>query len=575
MANFYNDNKDLKFQFRHPLMNKIVDLKEQNYKDAGKFDYAPCVAYDAIDSYEKVMEILGEICADVIAVNAEEVDKKGPHHENGRVTYAPGTQQNQDVLIQAGLYGMSLPRQYGGLNFSMVPYVMAAELVARADAGFANIWGLQDCAETIHEYASEEIKNEFLPRINYGATCSMDLTEPDAGSDLQAVMLKASFSEKEGKWFLNGVKRFITNGDAEIKLVLARSEEGTTDGRGLSYFVYDKAWGGVQVRRIENKLGIKGSPTCELVFNNAPAKLVGERKLGLIKYVMSLMNGARLGVGAQSVGISEAAYREALKYAHERAQFGKPIIQFPAVYEMLAVIKAKLQSSRALLYETTRFVDVYKAYGFIAEERKLTPEERTEAKQFQKLADMFTPILKLMSSEYSNQNAYDSLQIHGGSGFMKDYPIERIFRDARITTIYEGTSQLQVVAAQRYVTNGSYLAQIREYEKIEVKPEYEQLKKVLSGMTDQYQKAVEKVLEGDNEFIDFHARRLVEMAAHIIMSYLLLSDAQSDDSYAMSAEIYTGKSKSWNDERYSYIKDFSACQLNPFLSVKGENVGEA
>ena len=575
MANFYNDNKDLKFQFRHPLMNKIVDLKEQNYKDAGKFDYAPCVAYDAIDSYEKVMEILGEICADVIAVNAEEVDKKGPHHENGRVTYAPGTQQNQDVLIQAGLYGMSLPRQYGGLNFSMVPYVMAAELVARADAGFANIWGLQDCAETIHEYASEEIKNEFLPRINYGATCSMDLTEPDAGSDLQAVMLKASYSEKEGKWFLNGVKRFITNGDAEIKLVLARSEEGTTDGRGLSYFVYDKAWGGVQVRRIENKLGIKGSPTCELVFNNAPAKLVGERKLGLIKYVMSLMNGARLGVGAQSVGISEAAYREALKYAHERAQFGKPIIQFPAVYEMLAVIKAKLQSSRALLYETTRFVDVYKAYGFIAEERKLTPEERTEAKQFQKLADMFTPILKLMSSEYSNQNAYDSLQIHGGSGFMKDYPIERIFRDARITTIYEGTSQLQVVAAQRYVTNGSYLAQIREYEKIEVKPEYEQLKKVLSGMTDQYQKAVEKVLEGDNEFIDFHARRLVEMAAHIIMSYLLLSDAQSDDSYAMSAEIYTGKSKSWNDERYSYIKDFSACQLNPFLSIKGENVGEA
>jgi alkylation response protein AidB-like acyl-CoA dehydrogenase len=575
MANFYNDNKDLKFQFRHPLMNKIVDLKEQNYKDAGKFDYAPCVAYDAIDSYEKVMEILGEICADVIAVNAEEVDKKGPHHENGRVTYAPGTQQNQDGLIQAGLYGMSLPRQYGGLNFSMVPYVMAAELVARADAGFANIWGLQDCAETIHEYASEEIKNEFLPRINYGATCSMDLTEPDAGSDLQAVMLKASYSEKEGKWFLNGVKRFITNGDAEIKLVLARSEEGTTDGRGLSYFVYDKAWGGVQVRRIENKLGIKGSPTCELVFNNAPAKLVGERKLGLIKYVMSLMNGARLGVGAQSVGISEAAYREALKYAHERAQFGKPIIQFPAVYEMLAVIKAKLQSSRALLYETTRFVDVYKAYGFIAEERKLTPEERTEAKQFQKLADMFTPILKLMSSEYSNQNAYDSLQIHGGSGFMKDYPIERIFRDARITTIYEGTSQLQVVAAQRYVTNGSYLAQIREYEKIEVKPEYEQLKKVLSGMTDQYQKAVEKVLEGDNEFIDFHARRLVEMAAHIIMSYLLLSDAQSDDSYAMSAEIYTGKSKSWNDERYSYIKDFSACQLNPFLSVKGENVGEA
>lgn len=575
MANFYNDNKDLKFQFRHPLMNKIVDLKEQNYKDAGKYDYAPCIAYDAIDSYEKVLEILGEICGDIISVNAEEVDKKGPHHENGRVTYAPGTQQNQDVLIQAGLYGMSLPREFGGLNFSMVPYVMAAELVARADAGFANIWGLQDCAETIHEYASDEIKKEFLPRINFGATCSMDLTEPDAGSDLQAVMLKATYSEKEGKWYLNGVKRFITNGDAEIKLVLARSEEGTTDGRGLSYFVYDKAWGGVNVRRIENKLGIKGSPTCELVFNNAPAKLVGERKLGLIKYVMSLMNGARLGVGAQSVGISEAAYREALKYAHERAQFGKPIIQFPAVYEMLAVIKAKLQASRALLYETTRFVDIYKSYGFIAEERKLTPEERAESKQYQKLADMLTPALKLMSSEYSNQNAYDSLQIHGGSGFMKDYPIERIFRDARITTIYEGTSQLQVVAAQRYVTNGSYLAHIKEYEKSEVKPEFEQLKKILIKMTSQYQRAVENVIEGDSDYIDFHARRLVEMAAHIIMSYLLLADSQREESFALSAEIFIGKSKAWNDERYSYIKDFTAFRLNPFLAIKSEKVPEA
>jgi len=440
---------------------------------------------------------------------------------------------------------------------------------------FANIWGLQDCAETIHEYASDEIKSEFLPRIHCGSTCSMDLTEPDAGSDLQAVMLRATYSEKDGKWYLNGVKRFITNGDAEIKLVLARSEEGTTDGRGLSYFVYDKSWGGVTVRRIENKLGIKGSPTCELVFSNAPAKLVGDRKMGLIKYVMSLMNGARLGVGAQSVGISEAAYREALKYAHERAQFGKPIIQFPAVYEMLAVIKAKLQASRALLYETTRFVDIYKAYGFIAEERKLTPEERTESKQYQKLADMFTPLLKLMSSEYSNQNAYDSLQIHGGSGFMKDYPIERIYRDARITTIYEGTSQLQVVAAQRYVTNGSYLAQMREYEKNEVKPEYELLKKEIVVMTDQFEKAIELIAGKDNEYIDFHARRLVEMAGHIMMSYLLLIDSQSDESFSASAEIYIGKSKAWNDERYSYLKDFTEYKMSSFLAVKGETVVEA
>ena len=442
MANFYTDNSDLKFQLSHPLMRKIVELKEQDFKDSGVYDYAPCNVEDAIDSYDKVMEVMGEICADTIAANAEQVDHDGPVCENGRVTYAAGTAENQRVLTQAGMYGMSLPRQYGGLNFSLVPYVMAEELVSRADAGFANIWGLQDCAETIHEFASEEIKAEFLPRIPQGDTCSMDLTEPDAGSDLQAAMLKAEWNEEKGMWMLNGVKRFITNGDAQIKLVLARSEEGTRDGRGLSYFVHDQKWGGVTVRRIENKLGIKGSPTCELVFKNAPAKLIGERRMGLIKYVMSLMNGARLGVGAQSTGISEAAYREAYKYACERRQFGKAIIEFPAVYEMLAVMKAKLQASRAILYETTRFVDIYKSYGFIAETRKLTPEERQEMKKYQRYADMFTPVLKMMSSEYCNQNAYDAIQIHGGSGYMKEYPVERIYRDARITTIYEGTSPL-------------------------------------------------------------------------------------------------------------------------------------
>ena len=527
MGNFYKDNTDLKFQFSHPLMDKIVKLKEDNFKDFGKYDYAPANCEDAIDSYDKVMDIIGGICADTLAPNAEGVDHDGPLCENGRITYAKGTQENHDVLTQAGVYGLSLPREYGGLNFSMVPYVMAAELVSRADAGFANIWGLQDCAETIHEFACKEIKDEFLPRINKGDTCSMDLTEPDAGSDLQAVMLKATWDEEKQMWFLNGVKRFITNGDAEIKLVLARSEEGTTDGRGLSYFVYDKAWGGVNVRRIENKLGIKGSPTAELVFKNAPAKLVGDRKLGLIKYVMSLMNGARLGVGAQSVGLSEAAYREALKYAHERAQFGKAIIDFPAVYEMLGVIKAKVQASRAILYETTRFVDVYKAYNMIADERKLTPEERADSKLYNRLADMFTPVLKMMSSEYANQNAYDAIQIHGGSGFMKEYPVERLYRDARILTIYEGTSQLQTVAAIRYVTNGAYLAQIREYQQKAVRPEFQALKDKLVQMTEQYENACAFIADKGNEMIDFQARKLVEMAAHIIMSYLLLLDSQS------------------------------------------------
>lgn len=564
MANFYTDNSDLKFQLSHPLMKKIVELKEQDFKDSGVYDYAPCSVEDAIDSYDKVMEVMGEICADTIAANAEQVDHDGPVCENGRVTYAAGTAENQRVLTQAGMYGMSLPRQYGGLNFSLVPYVMAEELVSRADAGFANIWGLQDCAETIHEFASDEIKAELLPRIPQGDTCSMDLTEPDAGSDLQAAMLKAEWNEEKGMWMLNGVKRFITNGDAQIKLVLARSEEGTRDGRGLSYFVHDQKWGGVTVRRIENKLGIKGSPTCELVFKNAPAKLIGERRMGLIKYVMSLMNGARLGVGAQSTGISEAAYREAYKYACERRQFGKAIIEFPAVYEMLAVMKAKLQASRAILYETTRFVDIYKSYGFIAETRKLTPEERQEMKKYQRYADMFTPVLKMMSSEYCNQNAYDAIQIHGGSGYMKEYPVERIYRDARITTIYEGTSQLQTVAAIRYVTTGAYLAKIREYEAEETAPEFATLRKTLVDMAAQYEQACAIVHGHDTNYIDFHARRLVEMAGHIIMGWLLVLDAQRCSDFTKSARVFIGKARAWNQERYDYIAGFTEDDMADF-----------
>ena len=564
MANFYTDNEDLKFQFKHPLINKIVDLKEQGYRDFGKYDYAPANLEDAIDSYDKVMEIIGEICGDIIAVNAESVDHDGPVCKDGRVTYAAGTQKNQEALIKAGVYGIALPRELGGLNFSMVPYVMAAELVSRADAGFGNIWGLQDCAETIYEYASREIQEEFLPRINKGETCSMDLTEPDAGSDLQSVMLKATYNEEKGLWYLNGVKRFITNGDAQIKLVLARSEEGTKDGRGLSYFVYDKAWGGVNVRRIENKLGIKGSPTCELVFNNAPAKLVGDRKLGLIKYVMSLMNGARLGVGAQSVGISEAAYREAAKYAQERVQFGKKIAEFPAVAEMLGLMKAKLQASRAVLYETTRFVDIYKSYEAILKERKLTPEERAEYKKYSKYADMFTPVLKMMASEYCNQNAYDAIQVHGGSGYMKEYPVERLYRDARITTIYEGTSQLQTVAAIRYVTNGSYLGRIKEYEEMEIAPKFEPLKAKLIAMREQYEQACEYMNGKDNAFVDFNARKLVEMAAHIIMSWLLILEASVNSSMEKSAKIYANRSQAWNMDRFTFITNSVAEDLEEY-----------
>lgn len=539
MANFYTDNSDLKFQLNHPLMEKIVRLKERNFSFKTEFPFAPMDYEDAIDSYDRVLEIVGEICGDIVGPNAESIDAEGPQVVDGHVVYARGTSENIKALNQAGLMGMSLPYKYGGLNFAIVPYIMAADIVSRADAGFVNIWGLQDCAETINEFASEEQKEKYLPRVCNGDTMAMDLTEPDAGSDLQAVQLKATWDEKKNTWLLNGVKRFITNGDGEISLVLARSEPGTKDGRGLSMFIYDKLKGGVTVRRIEHKMGIIGSPTCELVFKDAPAELVGSRKMGLIKYVMALMNGARLGIAAQSVGVCEAAYREALDYAKERMQFGKAIIRFPAVYEMLSMMKAKLDASRTLLYETARFVDMYKTYQHISEERQLEKDEREEMKKYQRLADIFTPLVKGMASEYSNQLAYDAVQIHGGSGFMKDYPVERIYRDARITSIYEGTTQLQVVAAIRGVTTGAFLSQIREYEAQKISPQLEYLKRSLIILTDEYEQAVKKVTApDDNEFIDFHARRLVEMAGHIIMSYLLLLDSNREESFLRSAKNY-------------------------------------
>ncbi len=539
MANFYTDNKALQYHLRHPLMKEIVALRERDYTQSEQFDYAPLDFEDAMDSYERVLDIIGEVCGDIIAPNAKDVDLEGPHHENGRVRYAKGTEENLKALNQAGLMGITLPRQYGGLNMSSIPYIMAADMVSRADAGFVNVWGLQDCAETINEFASEDQKQRFLPRTCKGETLAMDLTEPDAGSDLQSVMLKAT-QDEDGTWRLNGVKRFITNGDGDISLVLARSEEGTRDGRGLSMFIYDKRDGGMTVRRIEDKMGIHGSPTCELVFKNAKAELCGDRKLGLIKYVMSLMNGARLGIAAQSVGVSEAAYQEAIAYARSREQFGKAIINFPAVSEMIANIKAKLDASRTLLYECTRFVDMYKSLEAISRERTLAPEERKTMKAYNRLADAFTPLAKGMTSEFCNQNAYDCVQIHGGSGFMRDYACERIYRDARITSIYEGTTQLQVVAAIRHVTTGTYLNQIKEYAAREYSDAVAPMKAKLEAMTALYEETFAKVQAAeDPEYITFHARRLVEMLGHIIMGYLLIGDASNEpDLFMDSAKVY-------------------------------------
>ena len=554
MANFYLDNPSLKHHLYHPLMKRIAELKERNYTDKDRFDYAPIDFEDAMDSYEKVMEIAGEVCGEIVGPNAEEVDAIGPKVVNNRVVYAPGTAENLKATTQAGLMGLSMPRRYNGLNFPMVGFIMASDMAARADAGFCNLWALQDCAETLYEFGNEEQRQQFIPRICAGETMSMDLTEPDAGSDLQAVMLKATYDEKEDCWRLNGVKRFITNGDADVHLVLARSEEGTKDGRGLSMFIYDKRDGGVDVRRIENKLGIKGSPTCELTYKNAKAQLCGQRKLGLIRYVMSLMNGARLGIMAQATGLSEAAYREGLAYAKERKQFGKAIIEFPAVYEMVSNIKAKLDASRSILYETARFVDMYKILEDIEKERKLEADEKAELKKYKKLSDAFTPLGKAMNTEYANQNTYDCIQIHGGSGFMKDYACERIYRDARITNIYEGTTQLQVVAAIRHVLTGTYLSQMKEYQAEQLKPELNGLKARLGKMVEIYEQLVPKVADTkDNEYIDFQARRLVECAGHIILGYLLLSDTnRNHEEFIHSAEVYIN----YGEAEVNKIKDF-------------------
>lgn len=555
MPNFYDDNKHLKFHLSHPLMKKIISLREREFAEKEEYDYAPIDFEDAIDSYEKVLQIVGDISGNIIAENAASVDKEGPSIVNNEVKYAKGTEENYEALKKAGLIGLSLPRKFGGLNFSNSAFVMANEIVSRADAGFANIWGLQDCAETINEFGDDEIREQYLPKFTKeGATGAMDLTEPDAGSDLQAVQFKATYDKQKDQWLLNGVKRFITNGDADISLVLARSEEDSQDARGLSLFVYDRTHKAVTIRRIENKLGIKGSPTCELVFKNAPAKLVGSRKLGLIKYVMSLMNAARLGIGAQSVGIAEAAYREALKYAIERSQFGKSIIEFPAVYEMLSVMKVKLFAIRSLLYETSRFVDLYKTYQNVSEERSLEPEERKEMKKYQRLADVYTPLLKMVSSEYCNQIAYDAIQVHGGTGYMKDFPVERLFRDARITTIYEGTSQLQVVAAIKGVTADGFINRIKEYEKEALRPELVFMRKQLIKMSDEYEQTVQNVIEmKDEELLDFHSRRLVEMAGNIIMGYLLVLDAMRDEEYQNIAEVFIKRAEANNKEKVYYI----------------------
>lgn len=565
MANYYSDHPEIEFHLNHPLMKRVVDLKERNYAEKDQFEDAPVNYEDAIENYKRLLDITGDVAANIIEPNSEDVDLEGPHLENGRMIYASKTFENLDATRKAGLWGLSMPRRYGGLNLPNAIFSMASEIIAAADAGFQNIWSLQSCIDTLYEFGSEEQRQKYIPRICAGETMSMDLTEPDAGSDLQRVMLKAT-QDEDGTWRLNGVKRFITNGDSDIHLVLARSEEGTKDGRGLSMFIYDKRDGGVTVRHIEHKLGIHGSPTCELVYKNAKAELCGNTRLGLIKYVMALMNGARLGIAAQSVGVEQEAYNEGLAYAKERAQFGEKIINFPAVYDMLSRMKAKLDAGRSLLYCCARYVDIYKALEDIARDSKLTPEERQEMKKYTRLADAFTPLAKGMNSEYANQNAYDAISIHGGSGFIMEYKCQRLFRDARIFSIYEGTTQLQVVAAIRYITNGTYLSIIKEMLENEVSDDLKALKERVAKLVELYEAAINKVKEANDQAVhDFLARRLYNMTGDIVMSLLILDDAtKAPEMFQKSANVYVRMAEEEVLGHSAYIQNFKAEDLESF-----------
>ena len=572
MSNYYTDHPEIAFHLEHPLMKRIVELKERNYEDQEHFEDAPVNYEDAIENYKRILEITGDVAANIIEPNSEAVDLEGPHLENGRMKYASKTIENIKATRQAGLWGLSMPRRYGGLNLPNLTFSMLSEVIAAADAGFQNIWSLQSCIDTLYEFGTDEQRERFIPRVCEGATMSMDLTEPDAGSDLQRVMLKATFDEKNDCWRLNGVKRFITNGDSDIHLVLARSEEGTKDGRGLSMFIYDKRDGGVDVRHIENKLGIHGSPTCELVYKNAKAELCGSTRLGLIKYVMALMNGARLGIAAQSVGVAQEAYNEAVAYAKERQQFGQPIIEFPAVYDMLSRMKAKLDAGRSLLYQTARYVDIYKALEDIQRDRKLTPEERAEMKKYTRLADAFTPLAKGMNSEYANQNAYDAISVHGGSGFIMEYKCQRLYRDARIFSIYEGTTQMQVVAAIRYIMNGTYLNIMREMIEQPVSEALTPLRQRVEVMLSQYEESIAFVKDANcQETQDFLARRLYNMTANLVMSLLILDDAtKAENLFAKSAHVFVHHAEEENAGHSLFIKNFSPSALSYYRTCEKE-----
>ncbi len=561
MANFYSDNDDIRFLFRHMDVARLADVMEEGFRFGEEFDFAPADADDAVDNYDRILGVVGQLAGDVIAPTAEETDQVGNTlNDDGTVTYAPGIAAALKALGQADLMGFTLPYRYGGINCPNLVYTMSNEIISRADASLMNIYGLQGIAETINAFADEQIKAEYLPPMAEGKwTGAMVLTEPDAGSDLQAVRTAgyaldgdgdddaekpaAVYQDEEGVWRVRGVKRFITNGCGEVLLVLARSEPEISDGRGLSLFLVERG-PAVKVRRLENKLGIHGSPTCELFFNDAPAKLIGERQRGLITYVMSLMNGARVGIAAQSLGIGEAAYREARAYAHSRKQFGTAIENFPAVRELLAEMSVDIQAARALTYYGSFCVDIengaLKTVEFGRPDKDEAKRLKKLARSYKRINGLLTPMSKYYASEMSMRVSNDAVAVLGGSGYMKDYPVERHLRDARITTIYEGTTQLQVLAAVRGVSSGTAgtvvnnILDARESWPEAVAPLVETIRDALPELEETV--AFVKQQSGGTEFMDLHGRRLVDMAIVLIVGALFCDHATTDEADVAAAK---------------------------------------
>jgi alkylation response protein AidB-like acyl-CoA dehydrogenase len=555
MENFFTENEDIQLLFKNSDITELIDLKEGDYSDSEEFDYAFTDARDAKEGYREILTLIGEIAAQIISPLAPEIDEEGCHFNAGTVTYAEGTRKSLEVLRKSNLMGFTLPRKYGGLYLPSVIYSLSIEMVSQADASLMNIFGLQDIAETINEFADEEQKEKYLPQFSNGSvTGAMALTEPDAGSDLQAVQLKATYDESDGTWHLNGVKRFITNGCGDILLVLARSEEGTKDGRGLSMFIaeHDES---LVVRRIEDKLGIHGSPTCELQFNNTKAYLVGKRRMGLIRYVMALMNGARVGISAQGIGIAQAAYLEGMQYARAREQFGTAIVNMPLVYEMLINSRVNIEAARVLLFNASEAVDLKRGYELELERTDNPSKElRQKAKYYSSLAALLTPMSKYLSTEYANKVSYDMLQVHGGTGFMKDFNIERHYRDARITNIYEGTTQLQFVAAMGGVITRVMEPELDRMESLFTEDFHKPYLKELKEKRELLNKTIDYIKQKeDHTYQSYHSGRIVDMATKLYTSYLFLKYAPFSDNKKKTTNIFFEREMAEIEKNYAVI----------------------